>query len=235
VDARIEPEVGAYPGGALLSQTPRNFAIGVVQVAEQDCLAAVAIDRLGAGRHRVRAVAVDAMDAKRAGFDRTLAARRHRQLVAQRFVDERARLVGAGHHAIAATDAGMLVDQHDAVGALERRARGADIDTGRSGAMLAHHRQHLLFAGAQIAEMHLADPLRVRRRAGLAVPAVFALAGLDAGVDVGLAERVGIDQQPPARRAGGGGARLADAVQHYAGRDQGRCASRACDERGNCY
>ena len=54
---------------------------------------------------------------------------------------KRARLVRAGHHAIAAADADVPVDQHDAVGALERSAGGADVDAGRMLAMLAHHRQ----------------------------------------------------------------------------------------------
>ena len=47
----------------------------------------------------------------------------------------------AGHHAVAAADAGVAIDQHDAVGALGWRRRSGNVHAGRLGAVLAHHRQ----------------------------------------------------------------------------------------------
>ena len=84
---------------------------------------------LDAGR---QAAGIDARRAQRAALDRALAARRVRLLVVDRLVHERARLVGAGHHAVAAADADVPVDQHDAVGPLERGAGRADVDAGRA-------------------------------------------------------------------------------------------------------
>ncbi len=140
-------------------------------------------------------------------FDAALAARHVRLLVRDRLVDERARAVRAGHHAVAAADARVPVDQHDAVGALERRAGRADVDAGRLGAVLAHHRQRA-HASAQVGEVDLADPLRVGGALRARQP-VLRVAGGDAGVAVGRA-LVHVDEQAPAhrtrrrrRRAGG--------------------------------
>ena len=104
---------------------------------------------------------------------RALAARHVGLLVVERLVHERARLVRAGHHAIAAADADVLVHQHDAVGALERGAGRADVDAGRLRAVLAHHRRRLLASAGGIAQVDLADPLRVGLRPLPSVPAVF--------------------------------------------------------------
>ncbi len=93
------------------------------------------------------AALVDAVHAQRAAFDAALAARHLGLLVGERLVHEGACLVRAGHHAIAAADATVAVDQHDAVGALEGRAGRAHVDAGRLGAVLAHHRQRSRAAG----------------------------------------------------------------------------------------
>jgi pyruvate/2-oxoglutarate dehydrogenase complex dihydrolipoamide acyltransferase (E2) component len=107
---------------------------------------------------------VDAVHAQGAALDAALAARHVGLLVGERLVHEGARLVRAGHHAVAAADAGVAVDQHDAVGALERGAGGADVDARRLGAVLAHHRHRMRAAGLDLLELDLADPLRRGRR-----------------------------------------------------------------------
>ncbi len=117
----------------------------------------------GLGAGGVLLTLVDAVHAQRAALDAALAARHVGLLFGQRFVHERARLVRAGHHAVAAADAGVAVDHHDAVGALERRAGRADVDARRLGAVLAHHRQRRGALGLDLLDLDLADPLRVGR------------------------------------------------------------------------
>ena len=91
-------------------------------------------------------------------LDAALAARHVRLLVGDGLVHEGARLVGAGHHAVAAADAGVAVDQHDAVGALERRAGRAHVDAGRLGAVLAHHRRGI---ASRRSRMSFSSTLRI--------------------------------------------------------------------------
>src|SRR4030065_760452 len=95
----------------------------------------------GVGTGGAAIAAIHLVDAQRAGFDRTLAARRMRLLAGGDFVHERARLVRAGHPAIAAADADMLVDQHDAIGALERGTGPHDVHARRGLAVQGHGRQ----------------------------------------------------------------------------------------------
>ena len=90
-----------------------------------------------------------------------------------------------------------LFDQNDAVGALHRGARRADVDAGRRGAMLAHDRGRALDAGVRVLERDLANPLRIDVLAAGVLPAVVILAGGHAGVAAGRAF-VEIDQQAPA-------------------------------------
>ena len=103
-------------------------------------------------RQRLLAL-VDAVHAQRAALDAALAARHVGLLVDDLLVHERARLVWAGHHAVTAADAAVAVHQHDAVGALERRAGGADVDAGRLGAVLAHHRHRGRAAGLDLLDL----------------------------------------------------------------------------------
>ncbi len=149
-------------------------------------------------------------------------------LVFDRLVNEGARLVGASHDAIAATDANVLVHEDDAVRALERGAGRADVDAGGVGAMLAHHRRGALRARLGIAQRDLADPLRVGFGVARAFPAVFVAAGGDAAVAIG-GTLVGVDEEPPTnlRRSGlAGRARPgvfgAEGVERDAWSDEGR-------------
>ena len=110
--------------------------------------------------------------------------RRHRR--SRRF-DLEARLVRTGDVAIGAADADVVVDGDDAVGALARRRRRADMHAGRIGAVLAADRHKgaadiRIRAGLDVE--HLA-PLH-RRRGGVGVPA-GRRAGLaaDAALEVG--------------------------------------------------
>ena len=137
---------------------------------------------------------------------------------------KRARLVGAGHHAVAAADAAVAVDQHDAVGALERGAGRADVDAGRLGAVLAHHRQRGGAAGLDLLDLDLADPLR-RGRRGPRVEAVLGVAGADAvGAAAGALRRV--DQQAPAHLGAGAGAGRARPARSRSGGCPARAARR---------
>ena len=87
---------------------------------------------------------VDAIDAKRALFHRA------------RALIELARAVGARPRTEVAAHAFVLVDEHDAVAALVRRAGGTHADAGGFLAMQARHRE--------------VDRLRVRMRTYLVVP-----------------------------------------------------------------
>ena len=138
-------------------------------------------------------------------------------------MDEGARAVRAGHDAVAAADAGVLVDQHDAVVALERGAGRAHVHARRVLAVLAHERQRLRVAGALVAQAHLADPLRIGRGRPWPVDAVLLVAGGDARVAIRALRDV--DQQPPALQLGGGllrRARLRELDQPEARRERTR-------------
>src|SRR3989344_4761151 len=124
VEVQVRAQLSRSPRGQLLV----NVAVWILEVAEHHGLVAILVAGLDAGRD---AAFVHAVHAQGTGLDRALAARRVRFLAGGFFVHERPRLVGAGHHAVAAADADMLVYQHDAVGALERGARGADVHARR--------------------------------------------------------------------------------------------------------
>src|SRR5690606_36332375 len=195
-NAGVEAQVFADAGRGDLADAPRDRAVRVVEVAEQDRLFGA---RVGAGR---LLAAVDAMHAHRAALDAALAARHVGLLLGERLVHEAARLVRAGYDAVAAADAGVPVDQHDAVGALERRSGGADVDAGRVGAVLAHHRRARRAARIAVPDLDLADPLRVGRLRA-ARQAVLGVARLHALVAVRRAAR-GVDEHAPAHLRRGG-------------------------------
>ena len=172
--AGIEPQVGPDLRAGIFGDALRNLALGIVEVAEDHGV----VPGLGAGLDAGGLlVAIDAVHAQGAALDAALAARHVRILVGEFLVHERARLVRAGHDAIAAADADMPVDQHDAVGALERRAGGADVDAGRFGAVLAHHRHRMRAAAAQVFQINLAYPLRVGARMPRTLDPVLGRAG----------------------------------------------------------
>ena len=167
---------------------------------------------------------VDAVDAESAGLHATLAAGGVGLLLGEGLVDEGARLVGTGHHAIAAADTGVFVYQDDAVGAAEGGAGRADIHAGRMFAVLAGQRQGELLIGDFISQVDLTDPVSVLGIAafqGLIAQAVFFVAGVDAGAAaVGAFFRV--DKHAPAgfvvdRLVGGFG--VGDEAQAEAGGD----------------
>ena len=168
---------------------------------------------------------VDAARAQRAAFHGAFPAGRIRLLILQRLMHEGPRLVGAGHHAVAAADADMAVHQHDAVRALERSAGGADIDARRVRAVLAHDGNGEARAGSRVFRGDLANPLRVRLGMAGAFPAESFGAGRDAGRAAFLAF-AGVDQKAPAHLRGRGrcfgGSRLAHGVKRDAGREQRR-------------
>ena len=143
----------------------------VLQIAEDDRVVAGRGTGIGTGGG-IRPV-VAAADAQVAALHTTLAARDPGQLVVHHLMDEAARLVGAGHHAVAAADAGMPVHHHDAVGALERGPGRADVHTGRVLAVLAHQRQVGHPPGQVVLQLDLADPDRL-----LVVPVGLGLARL---------------------------------------------------------
>jgi hypothetical protein len=103
---------------------------------------------------------VEPMRAEIAALDAALAPRRAGQLLLHLLVDEGARLVRAGHDAVAAADAGVPVHHHDAVGAFERGAGGADVDARRVLAVLTHQRQVGHVAADVVLQLDLADPDR---------------------------------------------------------------------------
>ena len=115
-NAGIQLQVAAQLGAGDLGELLGNFAVGVLEVAEDQRLVAFLVASLDASR--LLAV-VSAIDAEGTTLNRAFAARGVRFLVDGLFSDERACLVGAGHHAIPATDAQVLVDQHDAIHATE--------------------------------------------------------------------------------------------------------------------
>ena len=129
----------------------------------------------------------------------------------------------------------MLVDQYDAILALHRGVRGADVHAGRIRAVLTHQRQRVAVAGPGVADLDLANPVGLLQLVGLALgaigsPAVFLLATAHAGVAALLA-LVGVDQHAPAilaagrllRRLGDGDLVQQDAGGHgHAREDAGR-------------
>ena len=170
----------------------RDCARRIVEIAENHGAAGARRARFDAGRHAAR---VDTVNAQRARFGSSGASWHLGPLVLERLVHKGTRLVGAGHHAIAAPDADVPVDQDDAVGSFERGSGRADVDTGRHGAVLAHDRHFAADIGLGIAHAHLADPLRFVR-VNL-VQAVFVGAGRNAHVAAGRA-LVEVDKQAPA-------------------------------------
>src|SRR3990172_7892313 len=192
--AGIESQVGPDLRAGVFGDALRDFAFRIVQIAENHGV----VSRPGAGIDAGGLlVAVDGVEAQRGGVDEALAAWHVRVLRGDLLEHDRARLVWAGHHAIAAADADVAVDQHDAVGAFERGAGGADVDAGRVLAMLAHHRRRMHAAAAHVLQLDLAYPLWVGARMPGALDAVFGGAGFDAIVATGSA-LVGVDQQAPA-------------------------------------
>src|SRR5450759_864092 len=115
--ARIEAQVGPDLRAGVVGDALRDLALRIVQIAENHGI----VPGLGAGLDAGGLPAViDAVHAQRAALGAAIAARHIRVLVGDFLKYDRARFVGARHHAIAAADADVPVDQHDAVGALER-------------------------------------------------------------------------------------------------------------------
>src|SRR3972149_5050333 len=99
---------------------------------------------------------------------------------------EVARLVGAGLHAVAAADADLAVDVHDAVGALERGARGAHRRARRGLAVHAEHGQEDLAhvrVGPGLALDHAGEE-HARRRRVLRLAAHLAAVAAEAALEV---------------------------------------------------
>src|ERR1700690_502217 len=187
-----------FPGREL-RQFPGDFAGRIVQVAKQDGLMAFRLAGFGAGGGVV--AGIDLVDTKGTRLHATLAAGGVGHLgVMQVFMHQRAGLVGAGHHAVAAGDANMPVHQDNSIGALERRTSRAHVHTGRLLAVLAHQGQIVFLPGALVGELHLADPLRILR-AGFQGPAILGAARGHTGIATGSA--LGrVDEQAPAVLAG---------------------------------
>ena len=101
------------------------------------------------------------VDAQIATLHAPLAARGLGQLLSDDLMDEGPRLVGAGHHAVAAADTGVPIHHDDAIGPLERGPGGADVHAGRVLAVLAHHRQIGHMAPEVVLHLDLADPDRL--------------------------------------------------------------------------
>ena len=137
-ERRGRAQVWAQRPGAGLGHAPSDLALGIVEVPNSSALRPVAAHASTQAGSRSRSIR---WTHSVHDFHAALAARHVRLLVDDRLVHERARLVRARHHAVAAADAAVPVHQHDAVGALERRTGGADVDAGRVGAVLAHHRR----------------------------------------------------------------------------------------------
>ena len=184
--------------------------------------AAFVVARLDAGRD---AAPRRCGDAQRAAFDRALAARRIRLLILQRLVHEGSRLVGAGHHAVAAADADVLVDEHDAVGALERGAGRADVHAGRV------RRSAGTSPAAENAAPVLGSftvTLRIHCASVSGCPVLSQPYASGAGGDAGRAAIrafAGVDQKPPAhlrRRGRAAAAASRQGVERDAGREQRR-------------
>jgi len=113
------------------SRTRREISlVGVVEVAEHD--GAVAGLGAGIGTGGGLVALVEPVHAQRAPLDAALAPRHVRLLVGDILVHERAGLVGAGHDAVAAADAGVAIHQHDAVGPLNEAPVGQTSTQGGS-------------------------------------------------------------------------------------------------------
>ena len=113
---------------------------------------------------------------------------------------ERAGLVGAGHHAITAADADMLVHQHDTIGAFKGSAGRAHVHAGWVRAMLTHQWQEGAVFCACVLDGYLADPLRIGFWPVMFCQTVFLVAGIYAGTAVALTF-IGINQHAPAHVA----------------------------------
>src|SRR5512141_138149 len=119
--AGIELVVGPELRAGVLGDALRDLALRIVQIAENHGVVPSPRAGLNAGG---LLIAIDAVHAQRTALGAALAARHVRILPGDIVEHDRSRLVGAGHDAIAAADADVPVDQHDAVGALERGAGG---------------------------------------------------------------------------------------------------------------
>lgn len=159
-NAKIEPEVGPYLCGRHFPKATGNLAVGIPEVAEEHGFFRALLD---AGGHLPL---VDAMNAEGAGFDAANTSRNFGTLPGKMQMHEGAGLVRAGHHAVAAANAGVAIHQHNAVRSLERSPCRADIDAGRMGAVLTHHGQRMLATIPRVPQIDLAYPLRGLARIG---------------------------------------------------------------------
>jgi len=132
-DGGIQIEISTNFDAILRFERPGNLAVLVIQITEDHGIAA----GFYTGWY---SICINTVYAQRAGFNRSLAAWRPRFLIVQILVDETARLVGAGHHAVTTSDADVLVNQYDTVGAAEGGAGRTYVHTRGGFAMLAQHR-----------------------------------------------------------------------------------------------
>ena len=154
--ARPGPQLFVHLEGPVFAQEFRHIAVGVVDIAEGQRLRDAGIDAgrccLGIrARHQTgldaRIYAIDAKGAflchAQAGgiFAHRLVTHLSLAVIGgPRLVHAVARIIGAGHRAIGAADADVVIDGDNPVGALFRGRRGADIKAGRFVAMHAADR-----------------------------------------------------------------------------------------------
>lgn len=218
VESQIRPDCCA----ALAAQAPRDFAGRIVEISEGDRVMA----SLGAGIHTgcCSFAAINPMHAECAAFHRSFASRGMWLLIVEYLMHERAGLERTGHHAVPAADAGMFVDQNDAVRTDEGSLGGTYVDAGWIFAMLAKHGQRMHISCAAIAQVNLANPLRIGRRASKAAKSVLLITSVHAGAAT-LGAAVCINQKSPSVTFGL--ACRAGWQQAYSGYDRQRC------QRGN--
>ena len=122
--------------------------------------------------------------------------RSKRFLIVQRLVNEGPRLVGAGHHTVAAANANVAVDKDNTVSAPEGCAGGADVDTWWLSTVLTHERHLEGRTVLRARYLEGANPLSVGGKVLGFGYAVFYFARGNAGVAAFFA-LAGVNQQPP--------------------------------------